>query len=77
MTMGKQMKNNNKFHIFLLLLRKNIGLQVVQDRRVVNGGVTTFIPCMYKFFVEKKTFLINPQHQHFGFVATLIFQQIV
>jgi hypothetical protein len=62
MTMGKKMKNSNKLHIFPLLLKKDIGLQAVQDRWAINNGVIELILHRYRMFVEKKTLVINPQH---------------
>jgi hypothetical protein len=29
MTMGKQMKNNNELHMFMLLFKKDIGLHAI------------------------------------------------
>jgi hypothetical protein len=72
--MGKEMENNNKLDIFLFLFKRDINLQLVQDKRVVSRCVTPLILWMDIIFIEVKVAIINPKHGNLGLVVALVFQ---
>jgi hypothetical protein len=72
--MGKEMENNNKLHIFLHLFKRDIDLQLVQNKKAVSRCVTPLILCMDIIFLEVKATMINPKHGNLGLVVALVFQ---
>jgi hypothetical protein len=75
---GQKGNNKKKLYMFLFLFKKDIGLEVVQDIKVINNNVTMFIFCTHQVLVEIEVGdTINSKCGNLGFVMTLVFQQII
>jgi hypothetical protein len=75
--MIKDVMKSNKLVIFPFVLKGNITLEQVQDKRSLTNSVFPFILGMHKIFVHVIRTCINTMHGNIAFPAANMFKKVV